>query len=181
MHIYPWQNDPPSPPIEHRSLEHHYTKSVSYICHRHRIWVKEKTKRFRCIYSNQGFWHGCQQMHWWTTVFPVYMCSSLSTRRSKQMIMTSWNDVTRISCAILGGNYKRKAHSNLRLSSRSSDTECLGLLTSHRPSTLAISVPLIEQSITRDELCVSFIHMHVPRPFWGTFSQYDFSYLMLAG
>ena len=30
-----------------------------------------------------------------------------------------------------------------------SDTEWLGLLTSHRPSTLAILVPLVEQSITR--------------------------------
>ena len=30
-----------------------------------------------------------------------------------------------------------------------SDTEQLGLLTSHRPSTLAISVPPMEQSITR--------------------------------
>ena len=35
------------------------------------------------------------------------------------------------------------------LSSGSSYTECLGLLTSHRPSTSAISVPLMEQSITR--------------------------------
>ena len=35
------------------------------------------------------------------------------------------------------------------LSSGSSDTECLGLLTSHRPSTLAILVPVMEQSITR--------------------------------
>ena len=35
------------------------------------------------------------------------------------------------------------------LSSGSSDTECLGLLTSHRPSTLAILVPFMEQSITR--------------------------------
>ena len=31
-------------------------------CHRHRIWVKEKMERFGCIYSNQGFWHGCWQM-----------------------------------------------------------------------------------------------------------------------
>ena len=37
----------------------------------------------------------------------------------------------------------------LGLSSGFSDTEWLGLLTSHRPSTLAISVPLMEQSITR--------------------------------
>ena len=33
----------------------------------------------------------------------------------------------------------------------------------------------------QNELCDLFIHMHVPRPFWGTFSQYDFSCLMLAG
>ena len=35
------------------------------------------------------------------------------------------------------------------LSSGFSDTEWLGLLISHRPSTLAILVPLVEQSITR--------------------------------
>ena len=60
-----------------------------------------------------------------------------------------------------------------------SGTEWLGLLTSHRPSTLAILVPLMEQSITRMD-CVSFIHMHVPRPFGEFFSQYDFSCLTLA-
>ena len=42
------------------------------------------------------------------------------------------------------------------LSSGSSDTECLGLLTSHRPSTLAISVALVEQSITRMN-CVLYL------------------------
>ena len=77
------------------------------------------------------------------------------------------------------GTIKGEHTRTLRLSSGSSDTECLGLLTSHRPSTLAISVPLVEQSITRT-VCL-FIHMHVPRPFWGAFSQCDFSCLMLAG
>ena len=42
------------------------------------------------------------------------------------------------------------------LSSGSSDTEHLGLLTSHRPSTPAISVPLMEQSITRMN-CVFYL------------------------
>ena len=37
----------------------------------------------------------------------------------------------------------------LELSSGSSDTECLGLLTSHTPSTLAVLVPVMEQSTTR--------------------------------
>ena len=31
MHIYPWQIDPIPCSIEHRSLENHYTKYVSYI------------------------------------------------------------------------------------------------------------------------------------------------------
>ena len=47
------------------------------------------------------------------------------------------------------GTIKGEHTQTLGLSSRFSDTEWLGLLTSHRPSTLAISVPLVEQSITR--------------------------------
>ena len=39
-----------------------------------------------------------------------------------------------------------------------SDTEHLGLLTSHRPSTPAISVSLVEQSITRMN-CVFYLSM----------------------
>ena len=42
------------------------------------------------------------------------------------------------------------------LSSGSSDTECLGLLTSHRSSTPAISVLLVEQSIPRMN-CVFYL------------------------
>ena len=47
------------------------------------------------------------------------------------------------------GTIKEEHTGTLGLLSGSSDTECLGLLTSHRPSTLAILVPLMEQSITR--------------------------------
>ena len=71
------------------------------------------------------------------------------TGRSKQMILTSLNDVTRISHATLEGTIKGEHTRTLGLLSGFSDTECLGLLTSHRPSTWAISVPLVEQSITR--------------------------------
>ena len=47
------------------------------------------------------------------------------------------------------GTIKGEHTGTLGLSSGSSDTECSGLLTSHRPSTLAILVPLVEQCITR--------------------------------
>ena len=50
-----------------------------------------------------------------------------------------------------------------------SGTEWLGLLRSHRPFTLAILVPLMEQEYNQEELCTLFIHVHVPRPFVGNF------------
>ena len=91
-----------------------YDNTCAYLCHRHGIRVKEKMERFGCICSNQGFQCGCQQMCRQTMALPVHMHSGFPTGRSKQMIVTSWNDITMIYCAILGGNYKRRAHQNLR-------------------------------------------------------------------
>ena len=54
------------------------------------------------------------------------------------------------------------------LSSGFSDTEWLGLLTSHRPSTLAISVPLIEQSISRMN-CVFYLSICMYPDLLGNF------------
>ena len=54
------------------------------------------------------------------------------------------------------GTIKEEHTQTLGLSSGSSYTECLGLLTSHRLSTLAISVLLEEQSITRMN-CVFYL------------------------
>ena len=55
------------------------------------------------------------------------------------------------------GNIKGQHIQTSGLSSGSFDTEHLGLLTSHRPSTLAILMPLMEQSITRMDcvICLS--------------------------
>ena len=50
-----------------------------------------------------------------------------------------------LSCYAIKGEHTQTSG----LSSGFSDTEWLGLLTSHRPSTLAILVPLVEQRITR--------------------------------
>ena len=59
------------------------------------------------------------------------------------------------------GTIKGEHNQTLGLSAGSSDTKYLGLLTSHRPSTLAIPVPLMEQNITRMDcvICLS-ICMH---------------------
>ena len=34
---------------------------------------------------------------------------------------------------------------------------------------MAILVPLMEQEYNQEELCTLFIHVHVPRPFLGSF------------
>ena len=52
------------------------------------------------------------------------------------------------------GTIKGEHSQTLGLSSGFSGTKHLGLLTSHRPSTLAVSVPLMEKSIIRLE-CVT--------------------------
>ena len=75
-----------------------------------------------------------------------------------------------ISHAIWGGEYIRKACLSLGAVIWVSGTERLGPLLSHGPSTLAISVPLMEEEYIQDELCTLFIHVHVPKPFFGTFS-----------
>ena len=47
------------------------------------------------------------------------------------------------------GTIKGEHYQTSGLSSGYSGTKCSGLLTSHRPSTSAVSVPLVEKSITR--------------------------------
>ena len=74
-----------------------------------------------------------------------------------------------ISHDLRGGKYIRSAHTNLRTVIWVSGTEQLGQSISHRPSTLAISVPLMEQEYNQNELCTLFIHVHVPRPLLGNF------------
>ena len=55
------------------------------------------------------------------------------------------------------GTIKGEHNQTSGLSPGSSDTKCSGLLTSHRPSTLAVSVSLVEKSITRMDcvICLS--------------------------
>ena len=48
-----------------------------------------------------------------TMAIPMCMCSGFLVRRFEQIIMTSLYDVMRISHAVKGGNYKRRARPNL--------------------------------------------------------------------
>ena len=64
------------------------------------------------------------------------------------------------------GTIKGEHIQTLGLSSGILDTEQLGPLTSHRPSTLAIWVPLVEQSITRRN-CVLYLSICMYPDFLG--------------
>ena len=86
----------------------------------------------------------------------------------EQTILTSFGDVITILLMHLGIGYKRKTCKCLEAVVWISQTEQLGqLLGGHQPSTLAISVPLIEQEYIPIELCALFIHLHV-RSLFGT-------------
>ena len=89
----------------------------------------------RCADELQCFWCAC-------TVF------FLPEDQSRQL----WHhEITSQGSLMLfwEGTIKGEHTQTSGLSSGFSDTDWMGLLTSHRPSTLAISVPLVEQSITR--------------------------------
>ena len=151
-----------------------------YICHRHEIWVKEKTERFRSLHSNWGLWCWCWQICRQTTACPVHMCSGFPNGRSEQTIMMSWNDVTVISCATLGGNYKRRAHTNLRAVIWVFGYWAVG--STDKSQTLYSGYLGVSHGAehNQSELCALFVHMHVLRLLGEPFSQYDFSCLMLA-
>ena len=78
------------------------------------------------------------------------------------------------------GTIKREHTQTLGLSSGFSDTEQLGPLTSHRPSTLVISVSLVEQSITRMN-CVFYLSICMYPDLLGNFfvsiEQFDISWV----
>ena len=116
--------------------------------------VEEKTKSFQCIYSDWGFWHWCQQ------IFPCppghelwhFLCTCTAVFPPEDQSRWLWcHEMTSQWSLMLfwEGTIKGEHIQTSGLSSGFSDTEQLGSLTSHRPSTLAIPVPLVQQSITR--------------------------------
>ena len=70
-----------------------------------RVQKRDDEVQTRCNIQDIG--HGCQWIR--TMAVLLHMCSSFPTEILEQMIVTSLYDVTRVSHAIEGGNYKRRA------------------------------------------------------------------------
>ena len=103
------------------------------------------------------FQHGCWWMCRWKMMF---WCTCAVVFLEEDQSRWSWHHemMSQGSLVLLReGTIKGEHNWTLGLSSGSSDTEHLGLLARHRPSTSAISVPLMEQSITRMDcvICLS--------------------------
>ena len=97
------------------------------------------------------------------------------------MTLTAFGNVIIFLLMHLGLGYKRKACKSLRAVVWVFGTERLGqLLGGHRPSTSAMSVPLVEQEYIPVELCALFLHLHVPRLVLDTLSKYDFYCLLVS-
>ena len=101
--------------------------------------------------------------------------------RLEQMIVMSCNDITRISHAIEGGNYKRRAQPNLRAVIWALWYKAFGSICKSQTLYFRYLGASRGAEHNQNGLCDLFIHMYVPRPFWKTFSQCGFSCLMLAG
>ena len=128
-----------------------------YIYHRHGNWVKEKTERFECIYS---IWGSSMDAGRCTDKWWCFQCTCTVVFLLEDQSRQLWHhEMTSQGSLVLlrEGTIKGEHNQTLGLSSGSSDTENLGPLTSHRPSTLAILVPLMEHSITRMDcvICLS--------------------------
>ena len=76
-----------------------------------RDWKRDE--EVQSLHNIWGFWHGCRQICRQTMVVPMCMHSGFPTGRFEQTIMMSLYDVMRISHAVKGGNYKRRAWPNL--------------------------------------------------------------------
>ena len=98
---------------------------------------------------------------------PLCMHSAFPADTGRQMILTSFSDIIIAELMHLGIGYIRKACKSLGTVIWVFGTEWLGhLLAGHQPSTLAVSLSLVEQENIQVELCALFIHLHVPRLVW---------------
>ena len=92
----------------------------------------------------------------------MHMHSGFPTGRSKQMIMMSWNDVTRISHAIEGGNYKRRAQPNLGAVIWVFWYWAFGSINKQQTPYFGYLSASLGAEHNQNGLCDLFIHMHVP-------------------
>ena len=119
--------------------------------------VKEKTERFGCIYINMG-----SGMHAGRCADEEqqFQCTCTVAFLLEDQSRWSWHHQMMLQGSLVllrEGTIKGELIWTLGLSSGSSGTKHLGLLTSFRPSTLVVSVPLMEKSITRMDcvICLS--------------------------
>ena len=82
--------------------------NLIYICHRHRKGIRKRDDKVWTLCNVWDFQCGCWQMQGQTMAVPLCMCSGFPTKRLEQMIVMSLYDVTKISHARVGGNYKRE-------------------------------------------------------------------------
>ena len=76
-----------------------------------RVWKRDD--EVWNLHNIQDIQHGCWQMHRQIMVVLLCMHSGFPTKILEQMIVTSLYDVTRVSCARVGENYKRRARLSL--------------------------------------------------------------------
>ena len=148
------------------------TKIPGGECHRHRKGIWKRDDKVWTLHNIWDFWHRCWQMHRWTMVVLLCMCSGFPTKRLEQMIVTSLYDVTRVSHATVGGNYKRRVWMSLWTAVTVIwvfQYKCLGLRQATDLLLQLCQCPLSRKHIQNAQCCF-FFNKHVSRPIWRTLS-----------
>ena len=75
--------------------------------------VQKRDNEVWNLHNIWDIWHGFRQMCRQIMAVLLHMCSGFPTKILEQTIVMSLYDVTRVSCATVGGNYKRRVQLSL--------------------------------------------------------------------
>ena len=148
------------------------TKIPGGECHRHGKGIWKRDNEVWTLHNILDFWHGCQWMCRQTMVVLLCMHSGFPAERLEQMIVTSLYDVTRVSCATVGRNYKRRAWLSLGAAVTVIwvfQHKRLGLWQATDPLLWLSWCPLSRKHIQNAQCCL-FFNKHASRPILRTLS-----------
>ena len=124
--------------------------------------VQKRDNKVWNLCNIRDIWHGCQQMCR-QIMAVLYMYSGFPAKILEQTIVTSLYDVMRVSHAILGVNYKRRAWLSLGLLLLSSGCFNTSILVFSKPQTLyfgCLSAPQVESISGMHSVVCFSISMH---------------------
>ena len=148
----------------------------------HEIWVKEKMKRFKYLHRNWGLQHWCtgrsadKLWHFLCACAVVFPLEEQRRWLWHHEMTSQWSLML-----LLKGTIKREHIQTFGTVVWVFGYWTVGSIDKSQTLYSGYLGVSCGTEHNQNKLCALFVHMHVPRLLGETFSQYDFSCLMLAG